>query len=60
MKWMKMITVTLLTAIILAGCSGSDSSKAEYVQGLLDIAYNKGTEVYVKAADVKEEDAKNY
>lgn len=52
------LSVTLLAAG-LTGC-GSSGDAADYVKGLMDVAYNKGTEVYVRAADVKEADAKEY
>ena len=54
MKKLKGIIIGVLAAAVLTGCSGSANSGKEYVQGVLDVAYNKGTDGYVKAADVKE------
>lgn len=59
-QWIRsFISVMLLSVLFLTSCSGSGDG-ADYVKGILDIAYNKGTESYVKATDVKEEEAKKY
>lgn len=46
-----------MAATAMTGC-GSSGNSADYVQGVLDVAYNKGTDTYVKAAGADKEDAK--
>lgn len=59
----KRLAVLILSLILVmtafAGCGSSGDAEA-YVKGLMDIAYNKGTEAYVKAAGVKKEEAEKY
>lgn len=52
------IAVVMLASVLIS-CSSSKDAEA-YVKGVLDIAYNKGTEDYVKATGAKEVDAKKY
>lgn len=53
------ILSVVMLAAGLTGCGSSDDA-ATYVKGLMDVAYNKGTEDYVEASGVKEADAKKY
>lgn len=51
----------ILAATALTACgSKAEGSAQTYVKGVLDVAYNKGTEDYVKATGAKEEDAKKF
>lgn len=54
-----MILGVVLAVTALGGCSKSGNSST-YLKGVLDVAYNKGTQDYVKAAGAKEADAKKY
>lgn len=54
-----LILSVVMAASALTGC-GSSGDGADYVKGVLDVAYNQGTESYVDVAGVKEEDAKKY
>lgn len=56
------VTLCVLLAVSLMGCGSSNSAKgaAQYVQGVLDITYQKGTDAYVKAAGADKADALKY
>lgn len=54
-----LLVSAIMAVSVLTGC-GSSSDVAAYTKGVLDVAYNKGTDDYVKATGAKKADAEGY